>query len=193
LEERIKKYFPYVAAREKHFNSGLVVYSKLKDVNADNEVPILFEEKQSFNKPRWINDENLTKKEINNIDTNYFSYVDDKIEYGTTYETKLKSIGLKSGNSLTISFDVRMPDVPVYDEIMLVVSIENAKGESLVWRSLQFNPYVFKPNVWSKLYYGYCYQEELNPDDILKVFVYNRKRKYAELDNFVLKVYEGTP
>jgi hypothetical protein len=192
IEERIKRFFPYVVARDKHYNSGLVVYSKSKIDKSDFEIPISFEEKNSFEKSRWSNDEKLTKQEVNNLNTNYFSYVDSTIEYSTTFVTSAKNMALQTGKTLIISFDVRMPELPLKDETMLVVSFENAKGESKVWRNLQFNPFVNKTNSWTKLYFGYSYQDEINPDDILKVYVYNPKRKYAELDNFVIKVYDGT-
>lgn len=193
LETRIRKYFPFVEARELHYNSGLVVYSKLKSSNANNDLPVLFEEKNNFDKPRWSNDDNLTRCEVLELDTNYFSIVDSTIEYGTTFSSSIKNMGLQTDKTLIISFDVRMRELPLKDEIMLVASLENAKGESKIWRNLQFYPFVFKTNIWTKLYFGYTYPEDLSPDDILKVYVYNPKKKYAEIDNFDLKVYDGKP
>jgi hypothetical protein len=112
------------------------------------------------------------------------SFVDSTLEYSATFQAKVDNIGLTKDRTLMVSVQAKMNEQPLFDKLMLVVSLEDKEGKSKVWRSEQFAPYKFIPNQWTTIYYGYKYIDDINPDDIIKVYVYNPGKYAVDIDDF---------
>ena len=189
LEYRIRKYFPYLIKKDIHFNSGIYLFSK----KASNEKVIsnvLFEEKNDFEKNYWNLDQKLFKSAANALSGVYVSIVDSTLEYGATYTNSLQQIKLDKNKSLVVELNVNSSQLPSFDKLMLVVEIDSPKGDIKVWRSLQFQPFIKQQNQWTTLYYGYKYVEDIKPDDIVKIYVYNPGKYSAQFDDMIIRVLD---
>lgn len=189
LEYRIRKYFPYLIKKDIHFNSGIYLFSK----KASNEKVIsnvLFEEKNDFEKNYWNLDQKLFKSSANALSGVYVSIVDSTLEYGATYTNSLQQIKLDKNKSLVVELNVNSSQLPSFDKLMLVVEIDSPKGDIKVWRSLQFQPFIKQQNQWTTLYYGYKYVEDIKPDDIVKIYVYNPGKYSAQFDDMIIRVLD---
>jgi uncharacterized membrane protein len=189
LEFRIRKYYPYLIKQDIHFNSGICLFSK----NASDEKDIsnvLFEEKNDFEKNNWNLDEKLFKTSTDAVSGEHVSIVDSTLEYGATYSNSLQQIKLDKNKSLVVELNVNSTQLPSFDKLMLVVEIDSPKGDIKVWRSLQFQPFIKNQNKWTTLYYGYKYVEDINPEDIIKIYVYNPGKYNAQIDDMIIRVLD---
>jgi hypothetical protein len=73
---------------------------------------------------------------------------------------------------------------------MLVVEIDSPKGDIKVWRSLQFQPFIKQENQWTTIYYGYKYVEDIKPEDVVKIYVYNPGKYNAQIDDMIIRVLD---
>ena len=189
LEFRIRKYFPFLIKQDIHFNSGIYLFSK----NAPGEKDIsnvLFEEKNDFEKNYWNLDDKLFKSSSNAISGKNVSIVDSKLEYGATYTNSLQQIKLTKNKSLVVELNVNSSQLPMFDKLMLVVEIDSQEGDIKVWRSLQFQPFIKQENQWTTLYYGYKYVEDIAPEDVVKIYVYNPGKYNAQIDDMIIRVLD---
>jgi hypothetical protein len=85
---------------------------------------------------------------------------------------------------------VQSSQLPASDKLMLVVEIDSPKGDIKVWRSLQFQPFIKQENQWTTLYYGYKYVEDIEPDDVVKIYVYNPGKYSAQIDDMIIRVLD---
>ncbi len=184
IELRIKKYFPFVAERDTHFNAGLVLYSKKDFKNNVYNPQIVYDETNDFEKDMWGIDRKLIKESSNAFSGKWITSVDSNLEYSATYQAKVDNIGLSKNCTLLVSLQASMNNQPAFDKLMLVVSLEDKEGKIKVWRSEQFAPYKFVSGQWTSIYYGYKYIDEVNPDDVIKIYVYNQGKYNVDLDNF---------
>ena len=187
LEYRIRKYFPYLIKQDIHFNSGIYLFSKETSKEKVTS-SVLFEEKNDFEKNYWNLDEKLFKSSADAISGGHVSIVDSTLEYGATYTNSLQQIKLDKNKSLVVELNVNTTQLPSFDKLMLVVEIDSPKGDIKVWRSLQFQPFVKQQNQWTTLFYGYKYVEDIKPDDILKIYVYNPGKYSAQIDDMIIRV-----
>lgn len=184
LELRIKKYFPFVAERDTHFNAGLVLYSKKDLGNVVYNPEVVYDETNDFEKDLWGVDHKMLKESSEAFSGKMISWVDSTMEYSATFQARTDNIGLARDRTLLVSLQIKMLVQPLFDKLMLVVSVEDKEGKSKVWRSEQVEPYKINPGKWNSIYYGYKYVEDINPDDIIKIYVYNPGKYYVELDDF---------
>lgn len=189
LEFRIRKHFPYLIESDIHFNSGIYLFSK-DSSHQLTQKNILFEEKNDFEKNYWNLDDKLFKSSSYAISGRNVSIVDSTLEYGATYTNSLQQIKLTKNKSLVVELNVNSSQLPMFDKLMLVVEIDSPKGDIKVWRSLQFQPFLKHQNDWTTLYYGYKYVEDLNPDDVIKIYVYNPGKYSAEIDDVIIRVID---
>jgi hypothetical protein len=189
LEFRIRKYFPYLIKQDLHFNSGIYLFSKnasgAKDISN-----VLFEEKNDFEKNYWNLDAKLFKSSSDAISGKNVSIVDSALEYGATYTNSLQQIKLTKNKSLVVELNVQSSQLPASDKLMLVVEIDSPKGDIKVWRSLQFQPFIKQENQWTTLYYGYKYVEDIAPEDVIKIYVYNPGKYNAQIDDMIIRVLD---
>lgn len=184
LELRIKKYFPFVAERDTHFNAGLVLYSKKDLKNNVYNPEVVYDETNDFEKDMWGIDRKMIKESPNAFSGKMITYLDSTLEYSATYQAKVDNIGLTKDRTLMVSVQAKMNELPIFDKLMLVVSLEDKEGKSKVWRSEQFAPYKIVPGQWTSIYYGFKYIDDINPDDIIKIYVYNPGKYSVDLDDF---------
>jgi hypothetical protein len=184
LELRIKKYFPFVAERDTHFNAGLVLYTKKDLKNNVYNPEVVYNKTNDFEKEMWGIDRKMMKESTTAYSGKTISFVDSTLEYSATFQAKVDNIGLTKDRTLMVSVQAKMNEQPLFDKLMLVVSLEDKEGKSKVWRSEQFAPYKFIPNQWTTIYYGYKYIDDINPDDIIKVYVYNPGKYAVDIDDF---------
>ncbi len=189
LEYRIRKYFPYLIKQNIHFNSGIYLFSK-KAFNEKEISNVLFEEKNDFEKNYWNLDEKLFKPSTDAVSGEHVSIVDSTLEYGATYTNSLQQIKLDKNKSLVVELNVNSTQLPSFDKLMLVVEIDSPNGNIKVWRSLQFQPFIKNQNQWTTLYYGYKYVEDINPEDIIKIYVYNPGKYNAKIDDMIIRVLD---
>ncbi|MFN5345725.1 MAG: glycosyltransferase family 39 protein [Bacteroidota bacterium] len=189
LEFRIRKYFPYLIKQDIHFNSGIYLFAKemSDDKNISN---VIFEEKNDFEKNYWNLDEKLFRLSDDAISESRVSIVDSSLEYGATYTNSLQQIRLAKNKSLVVELKVKSEKLPAFDKFMLVVEVDSPDGKIKVWRSLQFQPFIKKENQWTSLYYGYKYVENILPEDIVKIYVYNPGKYKAEIDDMIIRVLD---
>jgi len=189
LEFRIRKYFPYLIKQDIHFNSGIYLFSKeMSDGN--NILNVIFEEKNDFEKNYWNLDDKLFKLSDDAMSGRRVSIVDSSLEYGATYTNSLQQIRLAKNKSLVVELKVKSEQLPAFDKFMLVVEVDSPDGKIKVWRSLQFQPFIKKENQWTSLYYGYKYVENILPEDIVKIYVYNPGKYKAEIDDMIIRVLD---
>jgi hypothetical protein len=189
LEFRIRKYYPYLIKQDLHFNSGIYFFSKEKSIEK-NISTILFEERNDFEKNYWNLDEKLFKTTSDAISGKNVSIVDSILEYGATYTNSLQQIKLSKNKSLVVELNVQSSQLPASDKLMLVVEIDSPKGDIKVWRSLQFQPFIKQENQWTTLYYGYKYVEDIKPEDVVKIYVYNPGKYNAKIDDMIIRVLD---
>ncbi len=189
LEFRIRKLFPYLIESDIHFNSGIYLFSK---DSSHQLIPknILFEEKNDFEKNYWNSDDGLFANSSDALSGKMVSVIDSAHEYGITYTNSLDQIHLSKNKSLVVELNLKTNKIPDYDKLLLVVEIDSPQGEIKVWRSLQFQPFLKNKNDWTALYYGYKYVEDLNPDDVIKIYVYNPGKYSAEIDDMIIRVVD---
>jgi uncharacterized membrane protein len=189
LEFRIRKYYPYLIKQDLHFNSGIYFFSKEKSIEK-NISTILFEERNDFEKNYWNLDEKLFKTTSDAISGKNVSVVDSTLEYGATYTNSLQQIKLTKNKSLVVELNVQSSQLPASDKLMLVVEIDSPKRDIKVWRSLQFQPFIKQENQWTTLYYGYKYVEDIKPEDVVKIYVYNPGKYNAKIDDMIIRVLD---
>lgn len=189
LEFRIRKYYPYLIKQDLHFNSGIYFFSKEKSIEK-NISTILFEERNDFEKNYWNLDEKLFKTTSDAISGKNVSVVDSTLEYGATYTNSLQQIKLTKNKSLVVELNVQSSQLPASDKLMLVVEIDSPKRDIKVWRSLQFQPFIKQENQWTTLYYGYKYVEDIKPEDVVKIYVYNPGKYNAQIDDMIIRVLD---
>ena len=102
----------------------------------------------------------------------------------------LQQIKLTKNKSLVVELNVQSSQLPASDKLMLVVEIDSPKGDIKVWRSLQFQPFIKQENQWTTLYYGYKYVEDIKPEDIVKIYVYNPGKYNAQIDDMIIRVLD---
>ena len=189
LEFRIRKYFPYLIKQDLHFNSGIYFFSKEKSIEK-NISTILFEERNDFEKNDWNLDAKLFMSSSDAISGKNVSIVDSALEYGATYTNSLQQIKLTKNKSLVVELNVQSSQLPASDKLMLVVEIDSPQGDIKVWRSLQFQPFIKQENQWTTLYYGYKYVEDIAPEDVVKIYVYNPGKYNAQIDDMIIRVLD---
>jgi hypothetical protein len=132
----------------------------------------------------WGIDRKMIKESPNAFSGKMITYLDSTLEYSATYQAKVDNIGLTKDRTLMVSVQAKMNELPIFDKLMLVVSLEDKEGKSKVWRSEQFAPYKIVPGQWTSIYYGFKYIDDINPDDIIKIYVYNPGKYSVDLDDF---------
>ncbi|MFM7015631.1 MAG: glycosyltransferase family 39 protein [Bacteroidota bacterium] len=187
LEFRIKKYFPYLVKQDIHFNSGIYVFSKDSSKHLKN-TNVLFYEKNDFEKNNWNVDNKLLQQRNDALSGSHISILDSTLEYGITYTNSLQQIQLTKGRSLVVELNVKSVQIPKHDQLMLVVEIDSPSGQIKSWRSLQFQPFIKEKNKWTTLFYGYKYVEDMNADDIIKIYLYNPGKYSAAIDDLIIRV-----
>jgi hypothetical protein len=135
-------------------------------------------------------DEKLFKTTSDAISGKNVSIVDSILEYGATYTNSLQQIKLMKNKSLVVELNVQSSQLPASDKLMLVVEIDSPKGDIKVWRSLQFQPFIKQENQWTTLYYGYKYVEDIKPEDVVKIYVYNPGKYNAQIDDMIIRVLD---
>jgi hypothetical protein len=151
---------------------------------------VIFEEKNDFEKNYWNLDDKLFKLSDDAMSGRRVSIVDSSLEYGATYTNSLQQIRLAKNKSLVVELKVKSEQLPAFDKFMLVVEVDSPDGKIKVWRSLQFQPFIKKENQWTSLYYGYKYVENILPEDIVKIYVYNPGKYKAEIDDMIIRVLD---
>jgi len=186
IDQIIQQYYPFIIERDSFFNSGLTLYSKTKVEGAIFNKTVLFEEFNSFEIPRWLSDSTLSLK--GNAHTGNFSTrLDENVEFGAGFSAKINNIKANKNNTIQISCWVYG-----YEELknsMLVFSISRGDS-SVIWRSTSLVDYANGEKEWSQVFMAYTITEEIEPNDELKVYLWNPSKGKFIADDFSIKIVE---
>ncbi len=184
IDQIVQQYYPYIIERDSFFNSGLLLFSKVKNNGTDLNRKILFEEKNSFEKPLWENDSSFMVSGVAHSG-NHATKLTESIEYGSTFSAKTSDVHLNKGNTIQLSCWVNTSEL--LKDASLVFSITR-KDNSVVWRSVNLHDFVTKENSWIPVFMAYTISEELQPDDDVKVFIWNSTKQKFIADDFLIRV-----
>jgi hypothetical protein len=184
VEQIIRTYYPYIAANEKYFNSGITVYSKLPQKN-DLEYRTLVEKYDyGFESNKWLNDSANSSIE-NPLEGKFASRIDSGIEYGATYSSTIwKNC---TDNTMEVKLWVKSNKLP--EKCSLVCSIDRA-GKNIFWRNAAFHDYITVCNRWMPVYLAFKIPQEVQPGDAIKIFVWNPGKESATFDSFSYKIWK---
>jgi len=79
------------------------------------------------------------------------------------------------------------------DEAILVISLENDKGEVYVWRGMNFSYFIDQPNTWTKIYHSWRFGYIRSGEDLVKIYIWNGDGNSFYIDDFSIKVAAGNP
>ena len=184
IDQIVQQYYPYIIERDSFFNSGLILFSKVKCDGLDFNRKILFEENNSFEKPLWVNDSSCIVSGVAHSGT-HATQLTESIEYGSTFSAKIKDVHLIMGNTIQLSCWINTAEV--LNGASLVFSINRGEN-SVVWRSVNLQDFVIKENSWSQVFMAYTIAEDLEQEDDIKVFIWNTTKQKFIADDFLIRV-----
>ena len=170
--------------QDSFFNSGVVLFSKVKSNGSDYNRQIPFEEKNSFEKPLWINDSSCIVSGDAHSET-HATQLSESIEYGSTFSAKTKDVHLNMGNTIQLSCWINTSEVLKGSSLVLSI---NRNENSIIWRSVNLQEFVTKENSWNQVFMAYTIPEELHPDDDIKVYIWNSAKQNFIADDFLIRV-----
>ena len=67
--------------------------------------------------------------------------------------------------------------------------VEVKRGEEIVlWRGYALNSFPAVNGEWTSFYAGYSFQEDIQPDDVMKAYIYNPNKFFAEVNKVDLVI-----
>jgi hypothetical protein len=73
-------------------------------------------------------------------------------------------------------------------EMAAVFSIENIEGETLFWRSMRLENFIV-PGKWGKAFFSRQLPNNIQPGEVVKIYVWNLKHKEVWVDDFKVRFY----
>ncbi|HKR05344.1 MAG TPA: hypothetical protein VJY62_11985 [Bacteroidia bacterium] len=184
LEEVILESYPFIIHKNDYFNSGIRLYSK----NPEGALPVskpFYEIKHDFESSKWGNDTMYFNDSVFHSGKQS-AFINEKYEYGPAFETPVKNLELKKGDTINISLWI----YPLQDQQLakLVLSIDG-NDKSKLWTGREFKFYQTKVNQWQQVFLGYIVKEDLSGDEVLKSYVWNDKKESFYIDDFKFRLF----
>ena len=153
-------------------------------------VACLKKRKQSFNQDfektfGWYHSSNLHKGVGHS--GNYFTHTGPGQEFSQTFISKLGEITDKPIRRIDMGAWIRIAEPDA--KARLVLSIES-KDTTLFWQALDTEDISPKPGEWTRLYFTYDLPEGMQPDYLVKMFLWNTSNQTVDADDFDIHFYE---
>lgn len=180
--EIIKLYYPYIADYSGHFNSEAYLFTKdSSKVNFKIEEPFIklvesFEFDNRFDST-----------------TSFCGFksvlIDSLNEYGHTFQYSMNKLTCNLENIL-LRYKFCSSSID-FQNVIQVISIVSADGNSISWRGLDLNYFTIENNNWNDFVMSYKIPEDykFNENDILKIYIWNKGYKKLNVDCLELNFY----
>ena len=140
---------------------------------------------------RNFDKEDQRPKYGNNLDTIFFIskpnafVLDSTTQFSPGYKATASEIN--GGKFSRIEVELAAFSFEEIKNTIIVLSIEN-KGEAYFWRGSQVQNFVF-PWKWGKGFFACQIPEIKNPDDLLKIYVWNPGKSKVFIDDFEVRFF----
>lgn len=181
-EQIIRAYFPYRVERDSFFNAGIVVYSKKSE---GNQISPLLDTLNTFEYDLWNNDAML-RDSAKSAEGKYSMKLRPETEFSSGIDIRLGDYNVRQGN--TVECDVLIQSEGLNKDAMIVMSLDR-DGKSITWRSRTLSDFVIPGKEWSRVYYAYRFIEEIQPDDRLKIYIWNPGKNTFQADNMRIRIW----
>ena len=183
-EQIIRSYYPYRVQRDSFFNAGLVVYGK--SGKPSELIKFLLDTVNTFESNLWNNDVHLRAENVA-FEGNASMRLTPENEFGSGVDLRTGDYRIQQGN--TIECDVWINTEKLNKDAMIVMSLENAEQQSITWRSRTLTDFVIPGKGWQRVYYAYRLAEDIQPDDRIKIYIWNSGKNSFNADNMRIRVW----
>ena len=185
--ERIKLYYPYVVDDRVYNNSRVTLFSKTEG-SAPSPVKSLsfdFEDTSPFFKGNTATIHSAPGK-------GSFIELESDQPYGVEIKIPLNRLAIGPDRYLAFEFDFKCDGAPP----VFVYSVE--RGDQLVtfsdgteaWYGIELGAFVIEEGTWNRGAHGRIFDEALQPEDVAKIYLWNRDGSHVWLDNLKISTYE---
>lgn len=154
----------------------------------DNPDVVLLQSRNDFEKkhPYWVTEEkDITTRFVLEGKS---SHVMD--EYSSTFQYPLNQLDFSDARTVLITANV-MCHFNSNTNCKMVISLENEEG-NYYWESMGVNKYIHAYNNWWPIRYeAFMPVEQIKPNTICKVYMYNENKETAYMDNFEVKIQKS--
>ena len=180
----IAEKFPFLIERDTFFNAGVMVYSKDSTLGRIAEPVPVYSFRNDFEKEPWGND-SLNKSSAESFSGEYSLPMTDAKEFSPAIESRAENAGVEKG--ATFLFTCKYLSAASLAEMKLVVEVK--RGEEIVlWRGYALNSFPAVNGEWTSFYAGYSFQEDIQPDDVMKAYIYNPNKEKAFIDDVDFRI-----
>ena len=147
----------------------------------------------AFTFVRNFDEENQRPQYGNNLDTTFFIskpnafVLDSTTQYSPGYQAKASEIN--GGNFSRVEVELAAFSMEEIKNTIIVASLEN-EGETYFWRGSQVQNFVF-PKKWGKGFLSCQIPEIKNPEDVLKIYVWNPGKSKIYIDDLEIRFYSN--
>lgn len=190
ITEMIKEKYPFQIKKKYYFNSEFYLFSKNDLKSTFKNDSVFFESvyKNTANDLFWIGNDNTISDTV--IPNRFVVVLDSVKEYSPTFIAKVGDIVKDPSSLLHFSALVYKPSSNA--ESQFVIAINN-KNTQKAWFSNSTNYFLKDSASWKKSFLSIRLPENIRKDDILKVYVWNNKKKPIFISDMKIKVAEGNP
>jgi len=181
----IRSRFPWLAARDSFFNSGVIVFSKDSAAGLIRQMSSLYEVANGFESSSWENDQYFRTDSIA-ATGNWSLHMRPEFEYSSGIKRTAADLGIQRG--VLLELQLSFLSSSALRDAKAVISIER-NGQSVLWRGIRLG--AFQPDEsgqWAPFFMGYRIQEDVLPGDMVAIYCYNPSREEFWLDEFVFRV-----
>jgi len=132
----------------------------------------------------WYENSNIVKGSGHS--GSYFTRTGENRDYSQTFTLKLSDISEKPVRRIDMGAWVRISG-PLA-KAKLVLSIESADS-MMYWQAIRTEDVSPKPGEWTRLYFTYDLPDNLKPDNVVKVYLWNESKKEVDADDFDIHFY----
>ena len=179
--ENAKLKYPTVEKRQRSFNSEVLLLSKNKA-----ERKKVFSANFETTNPNW----EIAPHSWN--DSIFYSppkayHLSQEVEYAATFRTPLKNLSSKKHPWLTVSLKLKHANI----QNLIVVFDVRRNGESIYWRGYDTQAF-YKENQWYSFLNVWKRTEDLEDDDELLIYLWNKDHGQFFIDDFEINNYEDS-
>ena len=191
IPEMIADKYPYLLERSHYFNSESYLFGQ-RSSSKVIQPEVIYSSNCDFDQQSedWRGDRSTISREIAHSGSSSFK-LSENTDFSLTFSSKIKDIMDYDENVLHASVWAFMQQAQ--DEAILVISLENDKGEVYVWRGMNFSYFIDQPNTWTKIYHSWRFDHIRSGEDQVKIYIWNGDRNSFYIDDFSIKVVQGNP
>ena len=170
------------------FKDSTLTISIYEVPELDNPEEVLLKSVNDFEQkhPYWVTEEkDITTRFV--LDGKSSHVLD---EYSSTFQYPLNQLDFSDARTVLITANL-MCHFNSNTNCKMVISLENEDG-NYYWESMNVNKYIHAYNNWWPIKYeAFLPIEQIKPNTICKVYMYNENKETVYIDNFEVKIQKS--